>query len=160
MGTRSGDLNFVSVYYATVFMLLRNLWNNRDLITYILQEVGVKDLTSKTQMKTVLRWMKERQKLKQICNHVGPNKQFLYTTWFNKPPTVTHPRSGGVKSSQHKAIWGVLCRLAASCFHVNLIMQNSFRHRFWHNKQVHGFLFHVTWFVVLFISKQWLQLEM
>ncbi|KAM0001700.1 putative ASXL, HARE-HTH domain-containing protein [Helianthus debilis subsp. tardiflorus] len=58
------------------------------------QEVGIKDLTSKTQMKTVLRWMKQRQKLKQICNHVGPNKQFLYTTWFTKPPTVT-----GVKSS-------------------------------------------------------------
>ncbi|KAI7739405.1 hypothetical protein M8C21_010748 [Ambrosia artemisiifolia] len=67
------------------------------------QEVGVKDLTSKTQMKSVLRWMKERQKLKQICNHVGPNKQFLYTTWFTKPPTVAQPRSGGVKSSQRKA---------------------------------------------------------
>ncbi|KAC9125587.1 hypothetical protein R6Q57_021155 [Mikania cordata] len=67
------------------------------------QEVGIKDLTSKTQMKTVLRWMKERQKLKQICNHVGPNKQFLYTTWFTKPPTVTQPRSGVVKSSQPKA---------------------------------------------------------
>ncbi|KAI3761063.1 hypothetical protein L1987_51469 [Smallanthus sonchifolius] len=64
------------------------------------QEVGVKDLTSKTQMKTVLRWMKERQKLKQICNHVGPNKQFLYTTWFTKPPTVIQPRSGRVKSAQ------------------------------------------------------------
>nr|XP_043617524.1 uncharacterized protein LOC122589310 [Erigeron canadensis] len=62
------------------------------------QQVGVPDLTSKTQMKTVLRWMKERQKLKQICNHVGPNKQFLYTTWFTKPPTVTQPRATRVKS--------------------------------------------------------------
>ncbi|KAK1422146.1 hypothetical protein QVD17_25061 [Tagetes erecta] len=67
------------------------------------QEVGVKDLTSKTQMKTVLRWMKQRQKLKQICNHIGPNKQFLYTTWFNPPPTVTPPRSGAVKPSKTKA---------------------------------------------------------
>ncbi|KAK9054239.1 hypothetical protein SSX86_025317 [Deinandra increscens subsp. villosa] len=67
------------------------------------QEVGVKDLTSKTQMKTVLRWMKERQKLKQICNHSGPNKQFLYTTWFAKPPTVTQTRSVEVKSSRKKA---------------------------------------------------------
>ncbi|KNA05734.1 hypothetical protein SOVF_187700 [Spinacia oleracea] len=49
-----------------------------------LQEVGLKDLTSKTQMKTVMKWMKERQKLKMICNHVGSHKQFLYTTWFTK----------------------------------------------------------------------------
>lgn len=49
-----------------------------------LQEVGLKELTSKTHMKTVMRWMRERQKLKLICNHVGSNKQFLYTTWFTK----------------------------------------------------------------------------
>ncbi|XP_021721125.1 uncharacterized protein LOC110688691 [Chenopodium quinoa] len=49
-----------------------------------LQEVGLKELTSKTHMKTVMRWMRERQKLKMICNHVGPHKQFLYTTWFTK----------------------------------------------------------------------------
>ncbi|XP_074275097.1 uncharacterized protein LOC141599096 [Silene latifolia] len=48
------------------------------------QEVGLKQLTSKTQMKTVMRWMKERQKLRLICNHVGSQKQFLYTTWFTK----------------------------------------------------------------------------
>lgn len=64
----------------------------------------MKDLTSKTQMKTVLRWMKERQKLKQVCNHVGPNKQFLYTTWFTESPAVNQIRSGGVKSfSRSKA---------------------------------------------------------
>ncbi|KAL6993513.1 hypothetical protein U1Q18_011625 [Sarracenia purpurea var. burkii] len=49
------------------------------------QEVGVKGLTSKQHMKTVLRWMKERQKLRLICNHAGQHKQFLYTTWFTKP---------------------------------------------------------------------------
>ncbi|XP_028759169.1 uncharacterized protein LOC114718096 [Neltuma alba] len=48
------------------------------------QDVGLKDLASKTQMKLVLRWMKERQKLRLICNHVGAHKQFLYTTWFSK----------------------------------------------------------------------------
>ncbi|KAF4383288.1 hypothetical protein F8388_009319 [Cannabis sativa] len=37
----------------------------------------------------VLRWMRERQKLRQICNHVGPHKQFLYTTWFTKHNTTT-----------------------------------------------------------------------
>ncbi|XP_062143319.1 uncharacterized protein LOC133851040 [Alnus glutinosa] len=49
------------------------------------KEVGLRGLTSKRHMKIVLRWMRERQKLRQICNHVGPHKQFLYTTWFTKP---------------------------------------------------------------------------
>ncbi|CAN0900485.1 hypothetical protein LINGRAHAP2_LOCUS20867 [Linum grandiflorum] len=50
------------------------------------QEVGLRGLTGKTHMKMVLRWMRERQKLRLICNHVGPHKQFLYTTWFTKAP--------------------------------------------------------------------------
>ncbi|KAK9725479.1 hypothetical protein RND81_05G146600 [Saponaria officinalis] len=49
-----------------------------------LQELNLKQLTSKTHMKTVMRWMRERQKLRLICNHVGSQKQFLYTTWFTK----------------------------------------------------------------------------
>ena len=48
------------------------------------QEVGLRGLTSKRHMKIVLRWMRERQKLRLICNHKGPHKQFLYTTWFTK----------------------------------------------------------------------------
>ncbi|XVF16108.1 hypothetical protein REPUB_Repub10bG0002900 [Reevesia pubescens] len=48
------------------------------------KEVGLRGLTSKRHMKIVLRWMRERQKLRLICNHVGPHKQFLYTTWFTK----------------------------------------------------------------------------
>jgi hypothetical protein len=52
------------------------------------QEVGLKDLTSKNHMKVVLRWMRERQKLRLVCNHVGAHKQFLYTTWFTKPGTT------------------------------------------------------------------------
>ncbi|XAR73829.1 hypothetical protein NMG60_11007928 [Bertholletia excelsa] len=55
------------------------------------KEVGLKGLTSKRHMKIVLRWMRERQKLRLICNHVGPNKQFLYTTWFTKP-NIRQPR--------------------------------------------------------------------
>ncbi|KAF1888652.1 hypothetical protein Lal_00036691 [Lupinus albus] len=43
------------------------------------QEAGMKDLTSKTQMKVVLRWMREKQKLRLVCNHVGAHKQFQYT---------------------------------------------------------------------------------
>ncbi|KAL6224564.1 hypothetical protein ACLB2K_003419 [Fragaria x ananassa] len=56
------------------------------------QEVGLRGLTSKRHMKIVLRWMKERQKLRQICNRVGPNKQFLYTTWFTKPNIKQQPK--------------------------------------------------------------------
>ncbi|XP_057952662.1 uncharacterized protein LOC131146861 [Malania oleifera] len=49
------------------------------------KEVGLTGLNGKSHMKIVLRWMRERQKLKLICNHVGSHKQFLYTTWFTKP---------------------------------------------------------------------------
>ncbi|PIA55864.1 hypothetical protein AQUCO_00700292v1 [Aquilegia coerulea] len=49
------------------------------------KDVGLRGLTSKRHMKIVLRWMRERQKLRLICNHVGPHKQFLYTTWFTNP---------------------------------------------------------------------------
>lgn len=48
------------------------------------QEVGLRGLSNKRHMKLLLRWMRERQKLRLICNHVGPHKQFLYTTWFTK----------------------------------------------------------------------------
>ncbi|KAM1174483.1 hypothetical protein ACFXTH_027088 [Malus domestica] len=48
------------------------------------KKVGLRGLTSKRHMKIVLRWMRERQKLRLICNHVGAQKHFLYTTWFTK----------------------------------------------------------------------------
>ncbi|GLT36412.1 hypothetical protein SLA2020_107910 [Shorea laevis] len=48
------------------------------------KEVGLRELKGKSHMKIVLRWMRERQKIRLICNHVGPHKQFLYTTWFTK----------------------------------------------------------------------------
>nr|GMD59788.1 thiamine-phosphate synthase [Ipomoea batatas] len=64
------------------------------------KEVGVRGLTSKRHMKIVLRWMRERQKLKLICNHVGPNKQFLYSTWFTKPDIK--PTTLGRGTSQAK----------------------------------------------------------
>ncbi|XP_078439422.1 thiamine-phosphate synthase isoform X2 [Wolffia australiana] len=49
------------------------------------KEVGLIGLTSKRHMKILLRWMRERQRLRIICHHSGPQKQFLYTTWFTKP---------------------------------------------------------------------------
>jgi hypothetical protein len=52
------------------------------------KEAGIKGLDSKTHLKIILRWMKERQRVKQICNHVGHSKQFLYVTWFTKPGSI------------------------------------------------------------------------
>ncbi|VFQ63360.1 unnamed protein product [Cuscuta campestris] len=59
------------------------------------KEVGVRGLTSKRHMKVVLRWMRDRQKLKLICNHIGPNKQFLYSTWFTKHKPDAKPAQPG-----------------------------------------------------------------
>ncbi|CAO2833849.1 unnamed protein product [Amaranthus hypochondriacus] len=64
-----------------------------------LQGVGLKELTSKNQMKTILRWMRERQKLRLICNHVGSQKQFLYTTWFTKA-NIMPPKHGSNASNE------------------------------------------------------------
>ncbi|XP_019429339.1 PREDICTED: uncharacterized protein LOC109336950 [Lupinus angustifolius] len=62
-------------------LTIEDTWNR-------VKEVGLKDLTSKRHMKIVLRWMRERQKLRLVCNHVGAHKQFLYTTWFTKASTA------------------------------------------------------------------------
>nr|AFK46313.1 unknown [Lotus japonicus] len=64
------------------------------------KEVGLKDLKSKNHMKIVLRWMRERQKLRLVCNHVGAHKQFLYTTWFTNPGTAQATPGGSVPSKQ------------------------------------------------------------
>ncbi|KAI4306705.1 hypothetical protein L6164_029960 [Bauhinia variegata] len=55
------------------------------------KDVGLKDLASKNHMKIVLKWMRQRQKLRLVCNHVGAHKQFLYTTWFTKPDSGQSP---------------------------------------------------------------------
>ncbi|KAJ6803389.1 uncharacterized protein M6B38_108245 [Iris pallida] len=57
-----------------------------------LKGVGLRGLTSKRHMKILLRWMRERQKLRLICNHDGPHKQFLYTTWFTNPKAMPSSR--------------------------------------------------------------------
>ncbi|KAK1317410.1 hypothetical protein QJS10_CPA05g01283 [Acorus calamus] len=55
--------------------------------------VGLRGLTGKQHMKILLRWMKERGKLRLMCNHDGAQKQFLYTIWFTNPRLVsTRPR--------------------------------------------------------------------
>ncbi|XP_068654843.1 uncharacterized protein [Aristolochia californica] len=64
------------------------------------KDVGVRGLTSKRHMKIILRWMRERQKLRLMCNHVGPHKQFLYTTWFTNPKAM--PPNSNADSSRPK----------------------------------------------------------
>ncbi|KAL3753273.1 hypothetical protein ACJRO7_000639 [Eucalyptus globulus] len=65
------------------------------------QEVGLRGLTSKRHMKIVLRWMRERQKVRLLCNHVGPNKQFLYTTWFTKVRQETDRTVNAASKPEH-----------------------------------------------------------
>ncbi|XP_057766196.1 uncharacterized protein LOC130986722 [Salvia miltiorrhiza] len=68
------------------------------------KEVGLRGLSSKRHMKIVMRWMRERQKLRLICNHVGPHKQFLYTTWFTKPDVKpTQPETKPVRPGNNDA---------------------------------------------------------
>ncbi|RYR41033.1 uncharacterized protein LOC107463698 isoform X1 [Arachis duranensis] len=49
------------------------------------KEVGLKDLKGKQHMKIVLRWMRERQKLRLICNH---NRVWHFQT-PTKDPSLT-----------------------------------------------------------------------
>ncbi|KAL6843259.1 hypothetical protein ACP4OV_026972 [Aristida adscensionis] len=64
------------------------------------KDIGLRGLASKRHMKIMLRWMRERQKLRLICDHDGPHKQFLYTTWFTNPKNAP-PRPKGEPSPSH-----------------------------------------------------------
>ncbi|TYH41539.1 hypothetical protein ES332_D12G323900v1 [Gossypium tomentosum] len=55
----------------------------------ISREVGLRGLTSKRHMKIVLRWMRGRQNIRLICNHVGPHKQFLHARAVHNSSTST-----------------------------------------------------------------------
>uniref|UniRef100_M8BVY4 Uncharacterized protein n=1 Tax=Aegilops tauschii TaxID=37682 RepID=M8BVY4_AEGTA len=66
------------------------------------KDVGLRGLTSKRQMKIMLRWMREKQKLRLICDHDGPHKQFLYTTWFTNPKNAPQRPKRELNREQHK----------------------------------------------------------
>ncbi|CAL5011934.1 unnamed protein product [Urochloa decumbens] len=66
------------------------------------KDVGLRGLTSKRQMKIMLRWMRERQKVRLICDHDGPHKQFLYTTWFTNPKNAPQRPKGELKAKAEK----------------------------------------------------------
>ncbi|KAK4422962.1 hypothetical protein Salat_1878800 [Sesamum alatum] len=66
------------------------------------KDAGISGLNSKTHMKLVLKWMRGRSMLKQICNHVGSSKKFLLTTLpeepqLNKPDNSTELKLKGEK---------------------------------------------------------------
>ncbi|GLJ23946.1 hypothetical protein SUGI_0455200 [Cryptomeria japonica] len=70
------------------------------------QEAGINGVNSKSHLKLMLRWMKERQKLHMICNHVGRNKQFLYSTWFTKPENTIGDASKQAAETKIKSAAG------------------------------------------------------
>ncbi|KAH9622055.1 hypothetical protein KSS87_004390 [Heliosperma pusillum] len=44
------------------------------------EEAGVSGLNSKTHMKLMLKWMRGKKIIRQICQQVGSNKKFLLCT--------------------------------------------------------------------------------
>lgn len=54
----------------------------------ITQEAAISGLNSKTHMKIMLKWMRGRSMLKQVCNRVGNNKRFLVSTYSSEGPQV------------------------------------------------------------------------
>ncbi|KAH6790708.1 cinnamyl-alcohol dehydrogenase [Perilla frutescens var. frutescens] len=59
-------------------LTIGNAWNHA-------KDAGVSGLNSKTHLKIMLKWMRGRSMLKQICTHVGSNKKFLLTTFPEEP---------------------------------------------------------------------------
>lgn len=144
-----GIVSRYTLFYNTICFLLKSLWyiiRSRAGVVFLLtsiifntelafiwsffeQEVGLRGLTSKRHMKIILRWMRERQKLKLICNHVGPHKQFLYTTWFTKhnpskfskpPENLTGKSSGHPKLPWLVTVWFKNFFLESSLLYFNV----------------------------------------
>ncbi|KAL2936757.1 Proteasome activator complex subunit 4A [Bienertia sinuspersici] len=44
------------------------------------QEAGISGISSKTHMKILLKWMRGKRMLKQVCQQVGSSKKFLLCT--------------------------------------------------------------------------------
>ncbi|KAL9244791.1 hypothetical protein vseg_018517 [Gypsophila vaccaria] len=64
---------------------LYNLFHQSGPLTYgavwtSAQEAGVHGLNSKTHMKLMLKWMRGKKMIRQICQQVGSNKKFLLCT--------------------------------------------------------------------------------
>lgn len=76
------------VPYSEATSIAQNLYNliqNRGPLTIgtawtNAQEAGISGINSKTHMKILLKWMRGKKMLKQICQQVGSNKKFLLCT--------------------------------------------------------------------------------
>ncbi|CAL5321237.1 unnamed protein product [Camellia sinensis] len=66
------------------------------------QEAGSSGLSSKTHMKTMLKWMRGRKMLKLFCNHVGSSKKFLHCTQPEEPQTDQSNNSTELKLQTEK----------------------------------------------------------
>ncbi|EPS65136.1 hypothetical protein M569_09645, partial [Genlisea aurea] len=69
-----------------------NAWNHA-------KDAGINGLSSKTHMKLMLKWMRGRSMLKQICNHIGSSKKFLLTAVI---PGQTQPTQTNNTSSEEQ----------------------------------------------------------
>ncbi|KAL1556361.1 hypothetical protein AAHA92_11997 [Salvia divinorum] len=76
-------------------LTIGNAWNH-------VKEASISGLNSKTHMKIMLKWMRGRSMLKQICNQVGSNKKFLVTTYPEEPQTDQVVNSPEVKPKTQK----------------------------------------------------------
>ncbi|CAA0838085.1 Unknown protein [Striga hermonthica] len=73
------------------------------------KDAGIGGLNSKTHLKLMLKWMRGRRMLKQICNHIGSTKKFLLTTLPEEPqssqpnnPQELKPKSEKVPKSNKR----------------------------------------------------------
>ncbi|XP_021774046.1 uncharacterized protein LOC110737995 [Chenopodium quinoa] len=76
------------VPYSEATSIAQNLFNliqNRGPVTIgsawtNAQEAGISGIASKTHMKILLKWMRGKRMLKQVCQQIGSNKKFLLCT--------------------------------------------------------------------------------
>ncbi|GMP96829.1 hypothetical protein CsSME_00045307 [Camellia sinensis var. sinensis] len=76
-------------------LTVSNTWNHA-------KEADISGLSSKTHMKTMLKWMRGRKMLKLFCNHVGSSKKFLHCTQPEEPQTDQSNNSTELKLQTEK----------------------------------------------------------
>ncbi|KAL3619442.1 hypothetical protein CASFOL_037012 [Castilleja foliolosa] len=72
-----------------------NAWNHA-------KDAGISGLSSKTHLKLMLKWMRGRSMLKQICNIHGSTKKFLLTTLPEDPQSNQPDTSSPLEQLQPK----------------------------------------------------------
>ncbi|XP_047341629.1 uncharacterized protein LOC124945273 [Impatiens glandulifera] len=72
-------------------LTVSNTWNHA-------KEASIDGLNSKTHMKIMLKWMRGKNMLKLLCQHIGNNKKFMHTT------LPEDPQSDHLKNSLDKEV--------------------------------------------------------